>query len=232
MRRDVHAHDPDDPELCGQNLVDRVDIALLYDQFAVPLTAGAFATETTGIRCPELSITKTADELSKVGDSVTYTFEICNTGDIALTRDTVSDSLLGDLTSVFPAALAVDQCVTVTRTRTVLLGDPDPLTNTVTATYSGGSAGSATDTATDSTNLFQPSVDVTKNCTPDPVLVGEAVTCTIVVTNTSSDDSPDLVGGTIVDTLTGQPARPREHRGHGQRLHRRCWRARMGRARS
>ncbi len=29
------------------------------------------------------------------------------------------------------------------------------------------------------------------------------MTCTIVVTNDSSDDSPDLINGTIVDTLTG-----------------------------
>jgi hypothetical protein len=84
----------------------------------------------------------------------------------------------------------------------VQAGDSDPLTNTVTATYSSG-ASSDTATANASTNLFQPSVDVTKNCTPDPVEVGGVVTCTIVVTNTSSDDAPNLVNGTIDDTLTG-----------------------------
>ena len=124
-----------------------------------------------------------------MGDEVTYTFEICNVGDIPVTRGTVTDTLLGNITESFPATLAVDQCVTVTRTRTVLAGDPDPLTNTVTATYTLRSSGSATDTASASTNLFQPGVDVTKTCTPDPVVVGEVVTCTIVVTNTGSDDS-------------------------------------------
>ena len=50
-------------------------IALLYTQFPPPLTAGAFATEITLIVCPaDISITKTADALSKVGDPVTYTF--------------------------------------------------------------------------------------------------------------------------------------------------------------
>ena len=44
---------------------------------------------------------------------------------------------------------------------------------------------------------------VTKDCAPDPVEVGEVVTCTIVVTNTGSADSPDLTDGTIIDTLTG-----------------------------
>ena len=90
-------------------------------------------------RCPaDITITKTADALSKVGDPVTYTFEICNVGDILVNRGSVTDTLLGDLTEFFPATLAPDQCVTVVRTRTVLAGDPDPLPNTVTATYSAG----------------------------------------------------------------------------------------------
>ena len=44
---------------------------------------------------------------------------------------------------------------------------------------------------------------MTKTCSPDPIEVGEAELCTIVVTNTSSDDTPDLVNGTITDTLSG-----------------------------
>ena len=35
----------------------------------------------------EITITKTADELSKIGDPVTYTFEICNVGDVPVNRD-------------------------------------------------------------------------------------------------------------------------------------------------
>ena len=44
---------------------------------------------------------------------------------------------------------------------------------------------------------------MTKSCTPDPIQVGADEMCTIVVTNTSSADTPDLVNGTIMDTLTG-----------------------------
>ena len=193
---------PNDPTLCNTGLVDRVDIALLYTQFPVPLTAGAFATETTLIECPEITITKTADELSKVGDPVTYTFVICNVGDITVNRGSVTDTVLGDLTAFFPATLTPDQCATVVRTRTVAPGDLDPLVNTVTAVYSAG-AQTDTATATDSTNLFQPSVDVTKSCSPNPNEVGGVSTCTIVVSNTSSADSPALINGTINDTLTG-----------------------------
>jgi uncharacterized repeat protein (TIGR01451 family) len=191
---------PQDPTLCGTFLADRVEIALRYTDV---LVADAGATGITFIECPaEITITKTADALSKVGDSVTYTFEICNVGEGVVTRDSVVDTLLGDIAGSFPATLAPGACATVELERTVQAGDPDPLTNTVTAIYSTG-ASSDTATANASTNLFQPSVDVTKSCEPDPVEVGEVVTCTIVVTNTSSDDAPNLVNGTIVDTLTG-----------------------------
>jgi hypothetical protein len=198
---------PDDPTICNTFLTDLVTVLLSYPQFSPPLTAGAFATNSETVICPaDITITKTADQLSKVGDSVNYSFEICNVGDVTVNRDTVTDTLLGDLTASFPATLAPGACVTVTQTRTVAAGDPDPLVNTVTAIYTSGSGvflTSDTATATASTNLFQPSVGVTKNCTPDPVVVGGAETCTIVVTNTSSPDAPGLINGTIVDTLTG-----------------------------
>jgi uncharacterized repeat protein (TIGR01451 family) len=206
---------PNDRTLCNTFLIDRVDISLLYTNFPQPVIAGAFATHVTGILCPaDIEITKTADELSKVGDEVTYRFEICNEGDVTVNRGSVNDTLLGNLTEFFPATLAPDQCATVVRTRTVVAGDADPLPNTVTATYTAGSglfASSDTDTASDSTNLFQPGVNVTKNCTPDPVEVGADLTCTIVVTNTSSGDTPVLINAAISDTLTGNlldPANP------------------------
>ena len=77
----------------------------------------------------------------------------------------------------------------------------------------------ATATASANTDLFQPGVDVTKSCTPDPIEVGEVETCTIVVTNTGSPDSPDLENGTIEDTLTGDLLDADEPRGRIQRLH-------------
>ena len=141
-----------------------------------------------------------------MGDPVTYTFEICNDGDVTVNRGSVTDTLLGDITAFFPATLAPGECVEVELTRTVAAGDPDPLAehrDRHLHRADGIFASSDTATASASTNLFQPGVSVTKDCTPDPVDVGEVVTCTIVVTNTGSADSPDLVNGTIVDTLTG-----------------------------
>ena len=54
------------------------------------------------------------------------------------TRDSVIDTLLGDITVEFLASLAPGACDEVVLTRDVVAGDPDPLENTVTATYTGG----------------------------------------------------------------------------------------------
>ena len=178
-------------------------VTVHYNPDGFPNDITATATDSVTVLAPsEITVTKTADELSKVGDPVTYTIEICNDDGVTLNRDSVTDSLLGDIAALFPATLAPGACAEAEVVRTVLDSDPDPLVNIVTATYSGlGSSETATASAT--TELFQPGVGVTKDCTPDPVAVGGVVTCTIVVTNTSSADSPGLINGTIVDTLTG-----------------------------
>ncbi len=194
-------------------------VTVNYNPQGFPNEIRATASDSVVVnRRAEISISKEADALSKIGDSVTYTFEICNDGASTVTRGSVTDTLLGDLTAFFPASLAPGQCVEVVRTRTVAAGDPDPLVNTVTATYTAGTS-SDTATATDSTNLFQPSVDVTKNCAPDPVDIGGIVTCTIVVTNTSSADSPGFINGTISRHAVGQPARRGQPGGGFHHLH-------------
>ena len=193
---------PNDPALCGTALRDRVDIELRYDQFDPPLTAGAFATHTTLIVCPaDISVVKTADALSKVGDPVAYSITVTNNGDGVANRTSVIDTLAGDLTASFPATLAPGASFTHTYNRTVAAGDPDPLVNTVTAIYSSG-VSSDTATASATTNLFQPSVTLVKTGNVSTATVGTVVNYTITATNTSSADSPNCVGA-VVDSLLG-----------------------------
>ena len=190
---------PNDPALCGTAVADRVEIALRYSDV---LVADAGATGITLIVCPaDITITKTADALSKVGDSVTYTFRICNVGAGVANRVSVSDTLLGILTTFFPATLAPGQCVDVVRMRVVQAGDPDPLPNTVTAIYSSGLT-QDTATASASTNLFQPSITLNKTGDTTTSKAGDQVNYTITVNNTSSSDSPNCVGN-VVDPLLG-----------------------------
>ena len=194
---------PNDPALCNTVFRDLAQFALSYPQFDPPLEAGAFATHTLLVICrPSISVTKVADTLSKVGDPVNYTIEVCNTGAITVTKTSVTDSLIADVNAAFGATLTAGQCESHVFTRTVAAGDPDPLVNTVTADYTAGIQ-TAHAEASATTNLFQPAVDVTKTCGPNPTQVGMPELCQIVITNTSSSDAPGLVNGTIADSLTG-----------------------------
>ena len=85
---------------------------------------------------PNESLTVTGfPDAGAQGDLITYTFVVANTGDSNLLRVSVVDSLLGDLTALFPASLAPGQTVTITVTRAIQPGDPDPIVNTVTVIY-------------------------------------------------------------------------------------------------
>jgi uncharacterized repeat protein (TIGR01451 family) len=202
-RADFLASIPNDVAFCNRSFRDLASITLEYPQFDPPLQAFAGASATTTVVCPpSITVTKTASPLSKVTDPVDYTITVCNTGLVPVTKVSVTDPLIADVNAAFGPGLAPGQCEAEGFQRTVLPGDPDPLINVVTAVYNAG-AQSATASATAETNLFQPSVSVTKSCSPKPNEAGGISTCVITVSNTSSGDSPALVNGTIVDTLTG-----------------------------
>jgi uncharacterized repeat protein (TIGR01451 family) len=79
-------------------------------------------------------------------------------------------------------------------------GDPDPLTNTVTATGTGADSGvEASDEASCETDILNPAIDVEKTCTA-LAHVGDTVTYTITVTNIGDEDLDDV---TVVDTVLG-----------------------------
>ncbi len=157
------------------------------------------------VLCPAIAITKTGATLSKVGDVVTYTYQIRNTSvpptapplDIVSVVDVgLGWPGLGNLTAAAVAngcgPLATGATCTFRVPYTVAAGAPDPLANVVTATYRL-TAFNQTVTATDShsVNLFQPQVtfDKTGNALSK---VGDVVTYTLTLTNTSSNDTPDL----------------------------------------
>ena len=80
-------------------------------------------------------------------------------------------------------------------------GDPDPVTNTVTATGNGADSGvEASDEASCETDItHEPDIDVTKSC-PESVPFGEDIEYTITVENTGNEA---LEGVTVTDTLLG-----------------------------
>lgn len=157
---------------------------------------------------PAITLTKAGPPLSKIGDPVTYTITLTNTspppgaaGAPALDC-TVADSEIGFSKTV--TGLAVGASDISTPAFTIPPGASDPFLNTAHAncTVQGSSPAitAAADSNTVSINLFQPSVAITK-AGPAFAQVGDTVTYTVTITNTSSSDSPNLELATFTDSV-------------------------------
>lgn len=169
--------------------------------FTVDLPADGgrtFTCERTNTFQPEITLNKTGDELSKVGDAVNYAITLTNTS------PTGAVAGVPDLTCrVLDAPLGFDQTVTLgaddsavwTPGPFTIPSGSDPYVNEASArcTFAGSAEQVATANASWSTELFQPAVKVTKTADRDFAQVGETVTYTITIKNTGSADSPALV---------------------------------------
>ena len=153
---------------------------------------------------------KTGSAQSKVGDTVDYTIRIINTSSDdtpTLLLDSITDPLIPNLDiPVSCQALAPNAFCEFQASRVVLASDPDPLINTVTVHYHADTfpvdvAGTSS-TDSHSTDLFVPSVRVDKGG-PATAKVGDSVTYTFKVTNTSTPGSPALILDSITDPLIG-----------------------------
>jgi len=85
---------------------------------------------TTQVLHPSIDVTKVGPLGAVVGNNVTYTITVTNTGDCPLVNVTVVDSLLGP---IYNGGLSVGENKTFNVTYTVKVTDPNPLLNTVTA---------------------------------------------------------------------------------------------------
>ena len=153
---------------------------------------------------PDIDVEKTCPLEVASGEDIEYTITVENTGNEALIGVTVDDTLLGDITDDFDFDFSNPFPVGATATAVVTYspqaGDPDPITNTVTATGDGADSGvEASDEASCETDILNPSIGVTKSCT-ELAHAGDTVTYTITVTNTGDED---LDGVTVMDTILG-----------------------------
>jgi uncharacterized repeat protein (TIGR01451 family) len=160
------------------------------------------ASDTVDLVQPSIDITKVADtEVSKVGDTVNYTITVTNTGTSDLVNITLSDTLMGDLSASFADTLAIGGSESHSFPYVVQPGDADPLVNTVTVHANPtGLPNDITDTASDTVDLVQPSIDITKVADTEVSKVGDTVNYTITITNTGTSD---LVNITVSDTIMG-----------------------------
>lgn len=133
----------------------------------------------------------TTGDGSHVGDVVTYTFTVVNTGQVTLNPVTVVDNKLGTITllatSLAPGASTTG---TATLTLTQALLDAGSQTNTATATGTPPSGDNVTDSDTKTISFIEtPSIEIVKNyewTTGDGSYVGDVVTYTYTVTNTGN----------------------------------------------
>jgi uncharacterized repeat protein (TIGR01451 family) len=149
----------------------------------------------------QIDLTKICDDLSKVGDDVDYTITLNNTTGVGA-QDltcTVTDTLPGNLETVRLAS-GVNHVFNVSRT--VLDGDPNPLTNTVTASCSfvGSEDEAASAEASCDTDLFEPAFSVAKTGDAQGK-VGDDVDYTFTLTNSSSANTPALTCTATDDVL-------------------------------
>ncbi len=132
-----------------------------------------------------------------LGDVVTFTYTVRNTGSATLNPVTVVDDKLGDIT-LAATSLAPGASTTGTKSLTVTqdLFDNGGQTNTATATGTLAGGGTVTDTAVQMIMVGRPSIDIEKTLewtTGNGTQVGDVVTYTYTVTNT---------GKTILDPVT------------------------------
>ncbi|WP_186786027.1 DUF7507 domain-containing protein [Paenibacillus agilis] len=136
------------------------------------------------IGAPSITLTKSVSpQQATVGATVSYTFEVTNTGNTSLTNVQLTDPLLGLNQNI--GTLAPGQSQTVDFSFVIPSGAANPFINIATVT---GTSGSQTVQASDSAslNLLFPAFTLTKTVDRARVNPGETVNFTITIVNTGA----------------------------------------------
>ena len=161
---------------------------------------------------PTIGLVKTADKSTLVvGDNVTYSFKVTNTGNVTLTNVAIAEGAFNGHGTLGAATcpvttLAPGADTTCTATYTVLQADVDAgvLDNTATATGTGGGVdvvsppSSAHLTATSG-----PAVTLLKTADKSSVAKGDNVTFSFLITNTGNVSLSDLKVNEVTFTGSG-----------------------------
>ncbi|MCK2236430.1 MULTISPECIES: CARDB domain-containing protein [unclassified Crossiella] len=145
---------------------------------------------------PAIEVTKTAEPGTvRVGDQVTFTVLVRNTGDVPLTNVVVADpDAAGCGGTLAQLAVGAQQRFTCTVT-----APQEDFANTATATGTSPVGPPVTDTDTARVDVQHPAVRITKTAEPARVRAGEQVTFTIKVDNTGDVPLTDV---RVADPLT------------------------------
>ena len=184
---------------------DLVNVATVNTVQTLPEAADATTTIT---QTASLTIGKVADKatVSEVGEVITYTITVTNTGNVDLTGVTLTDVFTGGATLTSGdlntnSILETTEVWTYTATYTVLQADLNAGTALLNvATVDTAQTTPQQDDAT-TTITQNPSLTIGKVADKGTVsVVGEVITYTITVTNTGN---VDLTGVTLTDVFAG-----------------------------
>ncbi len=162
---------------------------------------------------PGLSVVKSETSTGPyvLGNTITYSILVTNTGNITLTNVTASDSsaIVGTCTPAQPTSLTPSASMSCPATHVVTQADIDNGSYTNTATGTSNQAGPKTSTFT--VNFTQsPGLSVVKSeISTGPYVLGNTITYSIVVTNTGNITLTNVTASdssAIVGTCT--PAQP------------------------
>ena len=157
---------------------------------------------------PHIAMHKSASAVTaNVGNVITYTYQVVNTGVVSVTNLSATDDQLGAIALV-STTLEISESTSGVLTYTVVEGDlPGPLANTATATATSSVSGTvvASDTVTVSLSE-RPALQLTVVAIPTSAGVGQVVTVTysvknigdVKLTEVSIDDA--LLGNIITQT--------------------------------
>jgi uncharacterized repeat protein (TIGR01451 family) len=150
------------------------------------------------VNCPEIQIVKGGPDLAHVGDTIPYTFDVTNTGDVDLHDVTLTDPICdaGTIQLVDDgdgdATLAVGETWRYTCTHVVTDTDPDPLPNTATVSGTDDNDTTVSDEDSHTVDLIHPAIKIVKTVDPVSGNPGDTVTYTFVVTNTGDTTLYDI----------------------------------------
>ncbi|MBT8197232.1 MAG: DUF11 domain-containing protein, partial [Acidimicrobiia bacterium] len=151
------------------------------------------------VAVPGLLVEKVASAgIVEVGDVITYTYTVTNTGDTQISNITVEDDLLGPIT-LAETTLAPGASTTGTIDYTVVAADlPGPIVNVAVASGTDPDGAEVSSTATESVDIA--SVTLEKVANVQEASIGDVITYTYTITNTGSMTLVDLV---LTDDILG-----------------------------
>ena len=158
---------------------------------------------------PSILIVKVAPSSANVGDTITYTYTVTNTGGLTLNNVQAADNFLGSIT-LADTTLDPGESTMGTKDYTVQSSDlPGPIVNTATVTGDFGIGETVTDTdsAIVSINGSGPSILIVKEASPTEAEVGDIITYTYTVTNTggvtiTASVYDDILGNIVLNDTT------------------------------